>query len=154
MPTILIVDDETPIREMIRVSLELSGFNCLEADSAKSAMPIILNHRPNLILLDWMMPGVSGLEFLRRIRRDGSIRDIPVILLTAKDGDQNSVQALNSGADDYIRKPFSPDDLLARIKSVLRRANGYAEGQTINAGPISLDPTCLLYTSPSPRDRG
>ena len=141
MPTILIVDDETPIREMIRVSLELSGFNCLEADSAKSAMPIILNHRPNLILLDWMMPGVSGLEFLRRIRRDGSIRDIPVILLTAKDGDQNSVQALNSGADDYIRKPFSPDDLLARIKSVLRRANGYAEGQTIHAGPISLDPT-------------
>lgn len=141
MPTILIVDDETPIREMIEVSLELSGFDCLEADSANSAMPIILNDRPNLILLDWMMPGVSGLEFLRRIRRDGSIKDIPVILLTAKDGDQNSVQALNSGADDYIRKPFSPDELLARIKSVLRRANGYAEGQTINAGPISLDPT-------------
>ena len=141
MPTILIVDDEAPIREMIKVSLELSGFNSLEADSAKSAMPIILNHRPDLILLDWMMPGVSGLEFLRRIRRDGSIRDIPVILLTAKDGDQNSVQALNSGADDYIRKPFSPDELLARIKSVLRRANGYTEGQTINAGPISLDPT-------------
>ena len=91
-------------------------------------MPIILNHRPNLILLDWMMPeGERSRIPSPYSKRRLDQRNIPVILLTAKDGDQNSVQALNSGADDYIRKPFSPDDLLARIKSVLRRANGYAE---------------------------
>ncbi len=140
MPTVLIVDDETPIREMIKMSLELSGFNCLEADSAKSAMPIIVDDRPDLILLDWMMPEVSGLELLRRIRRDSSIKETPVILLTAKIEEQNSVQGLDAGADDYIRKPFSSRELLARIKSVLRRSDGFIEDDVISTGSLSLDP--------------
>ncbi|MEE3239580.1 MAG: phosphate regulon transcriptional regulator PhoB [Pseudomonadota bacterium] len=140
MPTVLIVDDETPIREMIKMSLELSGFNCLEADSSKSAMPIIVDHRPDIILLDWMMPEVSGLELLRRIRRDSSIKEIPVILLTAKIEEQNSVQGLDAGADDYIRKPFSSRELLARIKSVLRRSDGFVDGNVISSGSLSLDP--------------
>ena len=137
---ILIVDDEVAIREMIKVALELAGFQCIEAASAMQAMPLIVDERPDLLLLDWMMPEVSGIELLRRLRRDGVTKEIPVILLTAKAEEQNTVQALDSGADDYITKPFKPRELTARIKSLLRRADGRAGKQLIAVNGLSLDP--------------
>lgn len=137
---ILIVDDETPIRDMIRVALELAGFNCIEADSAITAMPKIVDQRPDLILLDWMMPEVSGIELLRRLRREDSTREIPVILLTAKIEEHNAVQGLDAGADDYVTKPFSARELMARIKAVLRRAEGLGQNELISVEGLSLDP--------------
>lgn len=137
---ILIVDDETPIRDMIRVALELAGFNCIEAESAMTAMPKIVDERPDLILLDWMMPEVSGIELLRRLRREDSTREIPVILLTAKIEEQNAVQGLDAGADDYVTKPFSARELMARIKAVLRRAEGLGQSELIEVAGLSLDP--------------
>jgi two-component system phosphate regulon response regulator PhoB len=136
---ILIVDDEVAIREMIKVALELAGFQCIEAASAMQAMPLIVDERPDLLLLDWMMPEVSGIELLRRLRRDEVTKEIPVILLTAKAEEQNTVQALDSGADDYITKPFKPRELTARIKSLLRRADGRAGKQLIAGNGLSLD---------------
>ncbi|MBT5293921.1 MAG: phosphate regulon transcriptional regulator PhoB [Cellvibrionales bacterium] len=136
---ILIVDDEVAIREMIKVALELAGFQCIEAASAMQAMPLIVDERPDLLLLDWMMPEVSGIELLRRLRRDEVTKEIPVILLTAKAEEQNTVQALDSGADDYITKPFKPRELTARIKSLLRRADGRAGKQLIAVNGLSLD---------------
>ena len=137
---ILIVDDENAIREMIKVALELAGFECIEAASAVKAMPLIVDERPDLILLDWMMPEVSGIELLRRLRRDELTKEIPIILLTAKAEEQNTVQALDSGADDYMTKPFRPQELTARIKSLLRRTEGKASKSLLTVKGLSLDP--------------
>jgi len=137
---ILIVDDEDAIRDMIKVALELAGFECIEAASAVKAMPLIIDERPNLILLDWMMPEVSGIELLRRLRRDEITKEIPVILLTAKAEEQNTVQALDSGADDYMTKPFRPRELTARIKSLLRRTEGKSSKSLLAVKGLSLDP--------------
>jgi len=136
---ILIVDDEDAIREMTKVALELAGFKCIEAASAVKAMPLIVDERPDLVLLDWMMPEVSGIELLRRLRRDEITKEIPVILLTAKAEEQNTVQGLDSGADDYMTKPFSPRELTARIKSLLRRIDGKASNGLLAVKGLSLD---------------
>lgn len=138
--TILIVDDEAAIREMIRVGLELAGYECLEAADAQSAHAAILDERPDLVLLDWMMPQTSGIELLRRLRRDDVGSDVPVIMLTAKDDEDNRVQGLDVGADDYITKPFSTRELLARIKALLRRAQGGEEDEAIVVDGLKLDP--------------
>ncbi len=138
--TILIVDDEAAIREMIRVGLELAGYECLEAADAQSAHAAILDERPDLVLLDWMMPQTSGIELLRRLRREEVSNDIPVIMLTAKDDEDNRVQGLDVGADDYITKPFSSRELLARIKALLRRAQGGEEDEAIVVDGLKLDP--------------
>lgn len=137
---ILIVDDEDAIREMITVALELAGFQCIEAASAVKAMPLIVDECPDLILLDWMMPEISGIELLRRLRREDATKDIPVILLTAKAEEHNTVQALDSGADDFISKPFRPRELTARIKSLLRRTDGKSNNKLIEVIGLSLDP--------------
>ena len=138
--TILIVDDEAAIREMIRVGLELAGYECLEAADAQSAHAAILDERPDLVLLDWMMPQTSGIELLRRLRRDDVGSDVPVIMLTAKDDEDTRVQGLDVGADDYITKPFSTRELLARIKALLRRAQGGEEDEAIVVDGLKLDP--------------
>lgn len=138
--TILIVDDEAAIREMIRVGLELAGYECLEAADAQSAHAAILDERPDLVLLDWMMPQTSGIELLRRLRREDVGNDVPVIMLTAKDDEDNRVQGLDVGADDYITKPFSSRELLARIKALLRRAQGGEEDEAIVVDGLKLDP--------------
>lgn len=138
--TILIVDDEAAIREMIRVGLELAGYDCIEAADAQSAHAAILDDRPDLVLLDWMMPQTSGIELLRRLRRDDVGSDVPVIMLTAKDDEDNRVQGLDVGADDYITKPFSSRELLARIKALLRRAHGGEEDEAIVVEGLKLDP--------------
>ena len=109
--SILIVDDEAPIREMIAVALEMAGYECLEADNSKDAHALIVDRKPDLILLDWMLPGTSGLELARRLKRDELTDAIPIIMLTAKGDEDNKVQGLETGADDYITKPFSPREL-------------------------------------------
>ena len=138
--TILIVDDEAAIREMIRVGLELAGYDCIEASNAQEAHGIIVDQRPDLVLLDWMMPVTSGIELLRRLRREDLTRDMLVIMLPAKDDEDNRVQGLDVGADDYITKPFSSRELMARIKAVLRRASSTAADKAIEVEGLCLDP--------------
>jgi two-component system phosphate regulon response regulator PhoB len=119
--SILVVDDETAIREMLRYALELAGFNVSEAGDSRQAEKIIAEHIPDLILLDWMLPGQSGMEFAKHLKQQAISRDIPIIMLTAKAEEDHKVKALETGADDYVIKPFSPRELVARIKAVMRR---------------------------------
>ena len=132
--SILIVDDEAPIREMIAVALEMAGYDCLEAENSQQAHAIIVDRKPDLILLDWMLPGTSGIELARRLKRDELTGDIPIIMLTAKGEEDNKIQGLEVGADDYITKPPSPRELVPRLKAVLRRA-----GPTDGEAPIEVD---------------
>lgn len=137
---ILIVDDEEPIREMIAVALEMAGYNSLQASNAKDAHAMILDEQPVLVLLDWMMPGTSGIELARRLRKDPTTKDVPVIMLTAKAEEDNKIQGLEAGVDDYITKPFSPRELVARLKAVLRRATPQGLEEAITLGGLTLDP--------------
>ncbi len=120
--SILIVDDELAIRDMLTLALEMAGYAVLQAENIRDAHCLIVDERPDLILLDWMLPGGSGIELLRRLKRDDTTRDIPVIMLTARTTEANIVQGLDVGADDYITKPFAPRELLARLKALLRRS--------------------------------
>jgi two-component system phosphate regulon response regulator PhoB len=126
---ILIVEDEKPIREMIAFGLRRAGFDVLEAEDCKAARARIADKRPDLLLVDWMLPDMSGLELTRSLKRDKDTRDVPVIMLTARADEQDKVSGLEGGADDYVTKPFSPRELLARINAVLRRTlpNGTEE---------------------------
>ena len=144
--TILIVDDEAPIRDMLRVALEMAEYNCLEASEAQSAHAIIVDQKPDLIILDWMMPGTSGMELARRLKRDQLTAEIPIIMLTAKGEEDNKIQGLEAGADDYITKPFSPRELVARLKAVLRRTDTLATGDPIVVDRLCLDPSSHRVT--------
>jgi two-component system phosphate regulon response regulator PhoB len=121
---ILVVDDEEDIRDMIALSLKTAGYQVLCARDGQEAFAIAIDQKPQLIVADWMMPVVNGLELLRRLRRDERTADIPIIMLSAKAEVDNKTQGLDSGADDYVSKPFSPKELLSRIKAVLRRYEG------------------------------
>lgn len=145
-PTILIVDDEPAIRDMIAITLDLAGFNSLPAESAHQAHISVIDRRPDLILLDWMLPGGSGIELARRLKREELTSDIPIIMLTAKTSEDNKVQGLNAGVDDYITKPFSPRELVARIKAVLRRAKGNATDKVLRVFDLQLDPASHRIT--------
>lgn len=138
-PTILIVDDEPAIRDMVKLSLDVAGFKVLEAGETRTAHELVVDHRPDLILLDWMLPGTSGIEFLRRLRRDDNTREVPVIMLTARTDEENKLTGLEGGADDYITKPFSPRELVARIKAVLRRIEG-ANQEPVQVAGVRLEP--------------
>lgn len=137
---ILIVDDDESIRQMIAVALEMAGFECSEADNAQLAHQMIINQKPDMVLLDWMMPKVSGIELARRLRNDEQTADIPIIMLTARDGEDHKVHGLEAGIDDYITKPFSPRELVARLKSVLRRATPKGVDQVVEVDKLILDP--------------
>lgn len=137
--TVLIVDDEFAIRDMLRMALELADFRCIEAQDIQSAYQLIVDERPAIVLLDWMLPGGSGLELMRRLKREELTRDMPVIMLTAKTAEDNVIQGLDVGADDYITKPFAPRELIARIKAQLRRASGGVEGEKIQVADLLLD---------------
>lgn len=152
---ILIVDDEASIREMIAVALEMAGYECLEADNAQQAHAIVVDEQPQLILLDWMMPGSSGIEFARRLKRDDMTAEIPIIMLTAKGEEDNKIQGLEAGADDYITKPFSPRELVARLKAVLRRTIPQGIEKPIEVQGLMLDPVChRVSANQAPLDMG
>lgn len=144
--TILVVDDESPIRDMLRVALEMAEYAVLEAADAQQAHSIIIDRRPDLVLLDWMLPGTSGIELARRLKREEVTSEIPIIMLTAKGEEDNKVQGLNVGADDYITKPFSPRELVARLKAVLRRTDSLSASEPIQVEGLCLDPTSHRVT--------
>jgi two-component system, OmpR family, phosphate regulon response regulator PhoB len=145
--TILVVDDEAPIREMIAVALEMAGYSCIEAENARDAFAAVIDSRPDMILLDWMLPETSGIELARRLKRDASTAEIPIIMLTAKSAEDNKIQGLEVGADDYITKPFSPRELVARLKAVLRRATPQGIETAVNVDGLELDPVSHRVTS-------
>ena len=136
---ILVVEDEKPIRDMIAFGLRRAGFEVLEAEDASSARGAIADRRPDLLLVDWMLPDQSGLELTRAIRRDKETEDLPVIMLTARAAEQDKISGLEVGADDYLTKPFSTRELVARIHAVLRRALPGDESGTIEAGGLAMD---------------
>lgn len=136
---ILVVEDEDAIREMLTMVLGQAGFMPIAAADAKEAQKILDDNLPDLILLDWMLPGISGVEWARRLKKEPIYRDIPIILLTARGEEEDKVRGLEIGADDYVSKPFSPKELVARIRAVLRRS-GKIQGQAqITLGDLMLD---------------
>ena len=145
--TVLIVDDEAAIREMIAVALQMAGYRCLEASNAQSAHAIVVDHQPDIILLDWMIPDVSGIELARRLKRETAYADIPIIMLTARSEEDNKIQGLEAGADDYITKPFSPRELIARLKAVLRRTATAGIDEPIEIEGLRLDPSSHRVSS-------
>lgn len=136
---ILIVEDEQPIREMIAFGLRRGGFEVREAANVSEARSSIADQRPDLVLIDWMLPDMSGLELTRSLKRDKETQDVPVIMLTARSEEHDKVMGLDSGADDYVTKPFSPRELLARINAVLRRASHGNGEDIIEAEGLVLD---------------
>lgn len=138
--TILIVEDELAIREMLVTALEMAGFHSLEAQDATQAYALVVDHQPDLIVLDWMLPGSNGIELARRLKRDAISAEIPIVMLTAKDEEDNKVHGLEAGADDYITKPFSPRELVARLKAILRRTLAPGKEQPISVQGLTLDP--------------
>ena len=144
---ILIVDDEDAIRQMIGLALSQAGYETAAAADAAQAQAQILQQTPDLILLDWMMPKVSGLEYARQLRREKLTAGIPIIMLTARTEEEDKVRGLDSGADDYITKPFSTRELLARIKALLRRARPHAAEVASEADGLALDPATHRVTA-------
>ncbi len=137
---ILIVEDEIAIRQIVAMTMSNEGFETIEADNVTRALESLAIMLPDLIILDWMMPGLSGLEFTKRIKKSSRTNHIPIILLTAKSQEPDKIAALNSGADDYITKPFSPAELVARVKAVLRRVRlSSSDDEVLNAGNIKMD---------------
>jgi len=136
---ILVVDDEPAICDMIRTCLELAGFRVKLSANGHLAHQMIVNERPDLVIADWMMPMMSGIELTRRLKRDELTADIPVIMLTARADEDDRISGLDSGADDYILKPFSTRELVARIRAVLRRSHALIDDVPVKAGKLSLD---------------
>ena len=135
---ILIVEDEEPIREMIAFHLSRAGFQTLQAPDCRSARQQLVDERPDLALIDWMLPDMSGLELTRTLKRDKNYEDLAIIMLTARTDELDKVSGLEGGADDYITKPFSPRELVARIQAVLRRSQA-SEGDIIRGGVLEID---------------
>lgn len=144
---ILVVEDEAPIREMVCFVLEQNGFQPIEAEDYGVAVSRMAEPYPDLVLLDWMLPGGSGIQFIKHMKREVLTRDIPVMMLTARGEEEDRVRGLEVGADDYITKPFSPKELLARIKAVMRRISPMAVEDKIELQGLSLDPSSHRVTS-------
>ncbi len=154
-PTILIVEDELPIVELVTFSLKGAGWAVDAAHNTADAWTYLQNKRPQLILLDWMLPDQSGLKLLSRIRGDRHFNTLPVIMLTAKSMEEDKVAGLDQGADDYITKPFSPRELTARIKALIRRKMPEHAELAIRAGPLTLDPvSCRVSIDDEPVEIG
>jgi two-component system phosphate regulon response regulator PhoB len=138
-PSILIVEDEPPLVELIRYNLECEGFRARIAPDGEEALAMIADEAPDLVILDWMLPKMSGLDICRQIRRRRKTRDTPIIMLTARSEEADRVRGLDSGADDYVTKPFSPKELVARINAVLRRTRPSFGEEKIAAGGVVMD---------------
>jgi len=137
---ILIVEDEQAIREMVCLALNQAGFECRQATDTVEAQKQLLTELPDLILLDWMLPGMSGIDYARKLRADKLTRDVPVVMLTARTQEEDKVRGLDTGADDYITKPFSTRELIARIRALLRRTAPQTADQPVEVDGLSLDP--------------
>ena len=147
MASILLVEDEAAIREMVAIALERAGHRVRHAESAEDAEAALRLSLPDLILLDWMLPGESGIDFARRLKRERTTRELPIIMLTARGEEADRVRGLDVGADDYIAKPFSPRELTARIKAVLRRVQPTAGDQPVEMRGLRLDPVSHRITA-------
>lgn len=144
--TILVIEDEPAIQELIAVNLSFAGHKVLRAYDAEQAQTLIRAELPDLILLDWMLPGISGITLAKKLRSDERTQQVPVIMLTAKGAENDKIEGLEAGADDYITKPFSPKELLARIKAVLRRRAPQLTDDQIEIGTLRLDPATHRVT--------
>jgi two-component system phosphate regulon response regulator PhoB len=138
--TILVVEDEPAIQELVSYNLELAGHRALRADNAEQALEMIRTELPDLVVLDWMLPGMSGVEFARRLRTDKRTHAVPLIMLTARADEKDKLTGLETGADDYLTKPFSPRELNARVKAVLRRRAPQATDDAVEVDGLQLDP--------------
>ncbi|MEM7280445.1 MAG: phosphate regulon transcriptional regulator PhoB [Pseudomonadota bacterium] len=136
---ILVVEDEPAIREMVAFNLKRAGYDVSEAGDTASARSAVADKVPDLMLVDWMLPDTSGLEFIRAIRKDKELRDTPVIMITAKSAEEDKIRGLEGGADDYLTKPFSHKELLARIKAVLRRSSPGSADEILNVEGLTVD---------------
>jgi two-component system phosphate regulon response regulator PhoB len=137
--TILVVEDEPSIQELVAYACRTSGFEVRRSDSVRSAREAVSGELPDLVLLDWMLPDRPGIEFLRELRGQDRTRALPVIMLTAKGNEADKVAGLDAGADDYVVKPFSPRELVSRIRAVFRRRAPQLAGESIEYGPLKLD---------------
>ncbi|MEW7978175.1 MAG: phosphate regulon transcriptional regulator PhoB [Candidatus Sedimenticola endophacoides] len=137
---ILIVEDDPAVRDMIGFVLRQNDYETLEAADAEQARACLAESVPDMILMDWMLPGMSGVELIRQLKQDGLTRDIPVVLLTARGEEDDKVRGLECGAEDYVTKPFSPRELAARIKVILRRVAPHATEEKVTTGQLELDP--------------
>ncbi len=148
---ILIVEDESAIRDMVAFAVTRSGMQPVHAADARAAQEAIMQRVPDLILLDWMLPGMSGLDFARRLRREEMTRDVPIIMLTARGEENDRVGGLEAGVDDYVIKPFSTRELMARVKAVMRRSRAEAEDGNVDVGGLRIDgPAHRVYGGDTP----
>lgn len=136
--TILLVEDEPGIREMLAFALDRAGYATVEAGTAEAALALLEGPLPGLVIIDWMLPGASGVELARRLRRDEFTKELPLIMLTARSEEADKLESFDSGIDDYITKPFSPRELIARVKALLRRSGTSTDG-VLESGDIVLD---------------
>ena len=152
---ILVVEDEPAIQELIAASLQHAGHQVLRAYDAEEAIRLVRETLPDIVLLDWMLPGMSGIQFARRLRSEERTRDLPIIMLTARSEEHDKIAGLEAGADDYLTKPFSPRELLARIKAVLRRRAPQMTEDIIEIEGLRLDPvTHRIFGDGKPLDLG
>jgi len=145
--TILVVEDESAIQELVGFNLHLAGYTQIAATSAEQALNLLNDARPDLILLDWQLPGMSGIEFARHVKNNSLSRNVPIIMLTARSDLQDKITGLEAGADDYICKPFSPRELIARIKAVLHRHELQMANAPVQTLDLHLDPTTYRVTA-------
>jgi len=152
---VLVVEDEPAIVELVKYSLREAGWDIRTADTVAGAWDSITHGKPDLVLLDWMLPDSSGLRLLSRLRSDRDFQDIPVIMLTAKSMEEDKIAGLNTGADDYVTKPFSPRELLARSRALLRRKSPHLAEAPLRAGAVVLDPnSCTVSVENTQIDIG
>ncbi len=137
---VLIVEDEASIRDMVRFALTRAGYEVSEAANARETRVVLAEQRPDLVLMDWMLPGESGVDLVRQLKNEELTREIPVIMLTARVEEEDKVRGLDVGADDYVTKPFSPKELVARIKAILRRAQPHAGEEAIEVAGLRVEP--------------
>lgn len=145
--TVLVVEDEPQIQELVAINLEHLGHRVLRASSAEEAESSIRAALPDVLILDWMLPGESGLAFARRLRSEQRTRGLPILMLTARAIEQDKISGLEAGADDYLTKPFSPKELAARIKAVLRRRAPQLSGDAVEIQGLRLDPATHRVTA-------
>ncbi len=145
--TILVVEDEPAIQSLIEINLRRAGHEVMLAADAETARRLVTAALPDLILLDWMLPGMSGIDFARQLRRDARTRTLPIIMLTARADERDKIEGFDIGADDYITKPFSPRELMARIKALLRRHAPQTTEEVVELGSLRLDPATHRVSS-------